>query len=170
MRRNSRFDTISTRQYLRLPSAPTTPDDEALVHVPVTRTARIQSNIPENVDLASTTSNRTYGNDIPSPRDVNHPPAQFTMFLESVFLCFFLKLAASAPNYGGTVSPSCRPIPGDTDWPSARLWSSLNDTVDGHLIATVPLASVCHTGPPFNNYNEESCAALRTAWTNDQTL
>jgi len=92
--------------------------------------------------------------------------------LSGVAVLFLVaSLAAGAPQYGYNVrNVSCRPIPGDYGWPSTKLWSSLNDTVNGRLIATVPLPSVCHNGTPFNDYDEEACAALKTAWTNDQTL
>jgi hypothetical protein len=103
-----------------------------------------------------------------SPGIVNHAPGSSIMSPVPLFLFLLVNLVAGAPHNGNSRS-SCRPIPGDSEWPSAKLWSSLNDTVNGRLIATVPLASVCHTGLPFNNYNEESCAALKTAWTDDQT-
>lgn len=92
------------------------------------------------------------------------------MFPGFFVLSLTFNLVSGAPRSGGNSRTSCRPIPGDPEWPSTKLWNSLNDTVDGRLIATIPLPSVCHTGAPFNNYNEESCNALRLAWTNDQTL
>lgn len=59
-----------------------------------------------------------------------------------------------------TAEPSCRCFPGDECWPSDAEWSSLNTTVEGRLIATVPLGSPCHDP----SYDEEQCAYLRNQW------
>jgi len=56
--------------------------------------------------------------------------------------------------------PSCRFIPGDEGWPSQSDWDRLNRTVRGRLIATVPLASVCHTP----TYSETACDSLKQQW------
>ncbi|KAI8632857.1 FAD-binding domain-containing protein [Xylariaceae sp. FL1651] len=55
---------------------------------------------------------------------------------------------------------ACKPIPGDFNWPTKNEWDKLNATVDGRLIATEPIAYVCHD-PTYSN---EACAALRTQW------
>ncbi|KAK2601094.1 hypothetical protein N8I77_010566 [Diaporthe amygdali] len=60
----------------------------------------------------------------------------------------------------GTADASCRCFPGDACWPSDAEWSSLNATVGGRLIATVPLGSPCHDP----HYDEEQCAYLRDQW------
>ncbi|KKY37574.1 putative isoamyl alcohol [Diaporthe ampelina] len=39
---------------------------------------------------------------------------------------------------------ACRCLPGDACWPATSSWDSLNTTVGGKLIATVPIGSVCH--------------------------
>ncbi|KAL8663557.1 MAG: hypothetical protein Q9202_003745 [Teloschistes flavicans] len=54
----------------------------------------------------------------------------------------------------------CRYIPEDAGWPQPQLWHQLNRTVDGRLIATVPVGSVCH----FPNYDEAKCNDLTTTW------
>ena len=64
---------------------------------------------------------------------------------------------------------SCKATPGDAAWPSVDVWNALNDTVNGRLIATVQLPSVCHL-EPFGTYNEDACTAMKTAWLDDQTL
>lgn len=68
-----------------------------------------------------------------------------------------------------SANTSCKSIPGDAAWPSTDVWNALNETVNGRLIATVPLPSVCHL-EPFGTYNEDACTALKTAWLDDQTL
>lgn len=54
----------------------------------------------------------------------------------------------------------CRYIPEDAGWPQPQLWHQLNRTVNGRLIATVPVGSVCH----FPNYDEAKCNDLTTTW------
>ncbi|KAL2000899.1 hypothetical protein VTN02DRAFT_2487 [Thermoascus thermophilus] len=63
-------------------------------------------------------------------------------------------------NSRSTSNSSCRCLPGDACWPSASAWAKLNDTVQGRLIATVPLASACHDP----TYNETECAYLKEQW------
>ncbi|KAB8069122.1 hypothetical protein BDV29DRAFT_161738 [Aspergillus leporis] len=48
-------------------------------------------------------------------------------------------------------------------WPSDSEWRSLNRTVSGRLIKTVPVASVCYPSEPA--YNPETCQSVRSNWT-----
>jgi hypothetical protein len=61
------------------------------------------------------------------------------------------------------VSPRapCRCLPGDSCWPSAQDWSRLNGTVEGRLVATVPLAAPCHD--PM--YSSAECLNIKNLWT-----
>ncbi|CAG8958606.1 hypothetical protein HYFRA_00009923 [Hymenoscyphus fraxineus] len=60
---------------------------------------------------------------------------------------------------------SCRAIPGDSNWPSQDVWTELNKTVGGRLIATIPQAAVCHReGYGGVQYDEAACAALAKVW------
>ncbi|KKY27826.1 putative fad fmn-containing isoamyl alcohol oxidase [Diplodia seriata] len=70
-----------------------------------------------------------------------------------------LKLALAAL-LSPSVATDCRCLPGDGCWPTASDWQQLNQTVNGRLIATVPLAAPCHD-PAFDN---ATCAALREDW------
>lgn len=54
----------------------------------------------------------------------------------------------------------CRCFPGDICWPSQADWAELNSSVNGRLIATVPLGRPCHD--PY--YNAAECKALETSW------
>ncbi|KAL5052320.1 hypothetical protein BDW71DRAFT_202437 [Aspergillus fruticulosus] len=74
---------------------------------------------------------------------------------------WFLTLVSAA----GT----CKPLPGDKDWPSASQWAKLNSTIDGRLIATVPLPSVCHNGP-IGTFNADACTAVQSEWTDSTTF
>jgi hypothetical protein len=59
----------------------------------------------------------------------------------------------------------CRCIVGDVCWPSQPQWNELNRTVEGRLIATVPLGSPCHDP----HYEEAACNALKLGWPYAQT-
>ncbi|KAL4804420.1 hypothetical protein BDV18DRAFT_30991 [Aspergillus unguis] len=68
-------------------------------------------------------------------------------------------LAFSPAN--GASSSSCRYLPSDAEWPSPATWSKFNQSIDGRLIATVPLAKPCHGAA----YDATKCDALREEWT-----
>ncbi|KAF9874488.1 FAD binding domain-containing protein [Colletotrichum karsti] len=78
---------------------------------------------------------------------------------------------AAAPFAAAGVLPkraddsSCRCLPGDACWPSTDSWNTLNTTVGGKLIATVPIGSVCHDP----NYDEAACTALKESWVLPET-
>ncbi|OJD30446.1 fad binding domain protein [Diplodia corticola] len=59
-----------------------------------------------------------------------------------------------------TTGQDCRCLPGDDCWPTASEWQQLNETVDGRLVATIPLAAPCHD-PAFNS---STCDTLRESW------
>ena len=58
------------------------------------------------------------------------------------------------------VQERCRYLPGDKGWPAATKWNRLNDTVQGRLTATAPIASVCHDP----HYDEAACKSLADGW------
>ncbi|KAJ5947428.1 hypothetical protein N7466_000443 [Penicillium verhagenii] len=57
-------------------------------------------------------------------------------------------------------STSCRYIPGDAGWPTVNQWQALNASVSGRLIATNPIAHVCHDP----TYSEAECEYLQKEW------
>ncbi|KAL3447689.1 hypothetical protein BJX65DRAFT_90227 [Aspergillus insuetus] len=69
----------------------------------------------------------------------------------------FLSIVAAA----AAAATSCRCFPGDTCWPTTETWQQFNESIDGRLIATVPLGFSCHDP----HYNAELCAQLETQWT-----
>ena len=74
--------------------------------------------------------------------------------------CLLALVTAAAAQAAG-----CKPIPGDEKWPSEELWSSLNESVGGRLIATIPVGSICHSGGPYDgHYDVAGCAALQYTW------
>lgn len=74
-------------------------------------------------------------------------------------LSVVLLLAAQA--HAGVVARSaCYCFPGDGCWPAESAWASLNSTVGGRLIATVPIGSPCHAP----NYDATECSALQSQW------
>ncbi|KAL2753033.1 hypothetical protein ACRALDRAFT_2141444 [Sodiomyces alcalophilus JCM 7366] len=60
----------------------------------------------------------------------------------------------------------CRVIPGDALWPGPNAWKTLNDTVGGRLIETVPIAHVCHDPA----YSEEECQFVTENWLSPYVL
>ncbi|GFN19172.1 FAD binding domain protein [Aspergillus tubingensis] len=62
-----------------------------------------------------------------------------------------------------TSSLQCKCAPNDACWPPVTEWDSLNTTVSGRLIETIPVGSVCYPSEP--TYDAEACAAVRTNWT-----
>lgn len=79
-----------------------------------------------------------------------------------ILIIHSLGVAASlSQNQTGT--SSCRCFPGDFCWPSQAEWSAFNDTVGGRLVATVPIASICHDSS-FGSYDAAGCAQLQDEW------
>jgi hypothetical protein len=66
-------------------------------------------------------------------------------------------LATALPDVNGR---QCRCLPGDACWPAGDAWASLNETVDGRLIADVPIGSPCHDP----NYDALACENLKANW------
>ena len=71
-----------------------------------------------------------------------------------------LLTAAATVAAAPTAGADCKCFPGDACWPSDAEWSSLNSTVAGKLIKTVPLGSPCHAP----NYDADQCAYLQSEW------
>jgi hypothetical protein len=62
-------------------------------------------------------------------------------------------------------SDTCKSLPGDIDWPPEEVWNKLNQTIGGQLIATVPVASVCHVGGLFDGrLNTALCSYFKSIW------
>jgi hypothetical protein len=80
-------------------------------------------------------------------------------------------LVPAAALASAATNQTCKYIPGDEGWPSQDVWSQLNQTVGGKLIATVPQASICHMdGFGGTQYDETACKALQQTWDVGQTL
>ncbi|KAJ5361026.1 hypothetical protein N7541_001870 [Penicillium brevicompactum] len=56
--------------------------------------------------------------------------------------------------------------PFDSCWPSAAEWSSLNETVSGRLMKTIPPGSVCYESEL--NYNQVACEYLLENWSDSR--
>ncbi|KAJ5471230.1 hypothetical protein N7530_008587 [Penicillium desertorum] len=65
-------------------------------------------------------------------------------------------VALAAP----AIASDCHCLPSDSCWPAPSAWASLNSTVGGRLVATVPIGSPCHEP----NYDAATCAALKANW------
>lgn len=69
----------------------------------------------------------------------------------------------------GAIETRCRCFPGDSCWPLPEEWNELNRTLGGNLVATIPIASVCHDNPFMIPYDAEACAQLRSVWNHPET-
>ncbi|KAK8029816.1 FAD binding domain-containing protein [Apiospora rasikravindrae] len=71
---------------------------------------------------------------------------------------------ASTADFSLTAPPArCKCFPGDTCWPTPVEWAAFNKTINGRLVATVPIASVCHHDS-FTDYDVTKCQHLRGSW------
>jgi hypothetical protein len=66
---------------------------------------------------------------------------------------FFIALVVTSVN-----ARKCKIIPGDSAWPSLSSWSSLNSSISGRLVKTVPLGSPCYTA------DEAACEDVKARW------
>lgn len=62
-------------------------------------------------------------------------------------------------------SPTCKSDPSSPTWPSPLLWSQLNETLGGQLIAPTPPGAVCH--PTHPEYNAALCPYVQYYWSNE---
>lgn len=65
-----------------------------------------------------------------------------------------------SPLFSRANDTSCRCYPGDLCWPTESIWNEFNKTVGGKLIATTPIAAVCHDA----HYDESECQHLEDVW------
>lgn len=82
-----------------------------------------------------------------------------------IFLWAFVTLALTpVDGSSGSLNQSaCRCFPGDDCWPSVQEWSKFNQSLEGKLIATIPIASACHDDS-FSAYDAKACADLQAIW------
>ena len=71
-------------------------------------------------------------------------------------------LTALAASTGSTLAAICKVTPHDPAWPSASDWATLNQTLNGALLQTRPVASACYPGNPFNS--TFSCNTIEDQW------
>lgn len=57
---------------------------------------------------------------------------------------------------------SCKTHPLDPRWPTTSDWNSLNQSTNGALIVSKPVASSCYDGNPFESAT--SCASVQENW------
>ena len=91
------------------------------------------------------------------------------LVLRTLVLATFSTLVAANPlrdqHFARGASSTCLCMPGDACWPGKEDWVTLNASLSGRLVATVPLAHVCHD-PTFD---ANACMALRAVWALPQT-
>lgn len=79
------------------------------------------------------------------------------------FLILTLSLAGTGAIPYQT-EPTCKVTPHDASWPSNSDWRSLNATINGSLLRTVPAASACWPDSPFVSHIP--CDTATNKWTN----
>jgi hypothetical protein len=85
-------------------------------------------------------------------------PLKVHRYATAALCTISLASASTIPYQNGRTA--CRNLPGDQSWPSLHDWAKLNASVDGRLIATVPLAAQCHGAL----YNDVECRNIQAAW------
>lgn len=83
------------------------------------------------------------------------PPCPFKWLIVTVFIIIAADITVAVD------LTRCRCFPGDTCWPSNDDWAHFNASVNGQLVATVPIATPCHD-PSFD---AGQCKALQDNWT-----
>src|SRR4051812_25609065 len=84
--------------------------------------------------------------------------ASFYYLLPFIAFGSYSVIAAVTP-----ITNSCRCFPGDSCYPNANAWNLFNQTIGGKLIASIPIAAVCHHDQ-FKAYDEKACATLQDNW------
>lgn len=101
------------------------------------------------------------------------PTFRFMMVYLSSFLVALLLAGANAfppqdsslQNRQNVSGSKCKCYEGESCWPSATVWSTLNATVDGFLRKVVPAGAVCYsTFEGKNTYNSSACSIATINW------
>ncbi|KAG6364655.1 hypothetical protein INS49_006258 [Diaporthe citri] len=71
-------------------------------------------------------------------------------------------LLASSAAAAVLAGQKCRSTPSDASWPPTAEWASLNASIDGRLLRTVPAASSCCPGNPFGSALD--CQDVSAGW------
>lgn len=57
---------------------------------------------------------------------------------------------------------TCKTTPNEPAWPSLSQWASLNQSLSGCLLHSLPPAAACH--PSFPNFSNDTCAQIADQW------
>lgn len=92
------------------------------------------------------------------------PATVFSMLFdyETVYLTDHQSSSCASLNAHPGKNGTCKVFPGDAAWPSPQAWARFEQTLNGSLIQTVPLAVSCYSDWP--EYNPERCYAITAAW------
>lgn len=93
-----------------------------------------------------------------------HSRSTFTMRPSNSFACL-AALGSQGSLAHGIPSAQCLCLPGEPCWPAPATWSTLNTTVGGALVQTIPIGNPCHDP----NYDAAACTALQQNWFNPLT-
>lgn len=76
-------------------------------------------------------------------------------------LCFLSD--AAALHISSSTPTTCRYLPGDLGWPSNEEWAKLSHSVEGRLIAGIPLGASCHNSI-YGTYDDGMCAQVQAEY------
>lgn len=60
---------------------------------------------------------------------------------------------------------SCKPLPGDSSWPSDDVWDFFNGLLGGALVPVTPVSAPCYKDSSYDNYDAKKCAAITKNFT-----
>lgn len=85
---------------------------------------------------------------------------QTTLIAAALLLLGRVSEASPLRDYATANTTLCKCLPDEPCWPGPAAWSRFNESINGNLIATVPLGSPCHEP----SYDEEHCSLLESLW------
>ena len=103
-----------------------------------------------------------------SPSGIGRLPSIFIMVSRLSNMFSVMPSLGLFDSVNAALCGPCRCFPGDACWPSTTQWHSFNSTIGGKLIASVPLAAVCHNDV-FAAFDSKKCDALQDNWFSPET-
>lgn len=81
----------------------------------------------------------------------------FSIYLLPLLLSLFPSSSLALPP-----ARTCKPLPGDPQWPTETTWQALNSSVSGQLFKPVPPGAACH--PSWPEYDNATCELVAKSW------
>src|SRR5947207_7477043 len=111
---------------------------------------------------------------LPSPLDTSYNDHEYNterplhyLFIFSLKMKTTIILVFTSCSFAlasNTTDPGYNCIPHQSCWPTTAEWQAFNQSINGHLHATVPLAAPCFLGSPY--YNVATCINIAAQYLN----